>query len=122
VLFRSDGGTVRLPRLVGAGRALDLVLTGREVRAEEARGMGLVDRVVPTGTTRQAAEELAHQLSDLPQVCLRQDRLSLLEQHGLPEEEAMANELRHGVVSLRSGAVEGAERFAAGEGRHGTSA
>jgi enoyl-CoA hydratase len=114
-----DGGTVRLPRLVGTGRALDLVLTGREVSAQEAREMGLVDRVVPTGTARRAAEELAHQLSELPQVCLRQDRLSLLEQHGLPEEEAMANELRHGLVSLGSGALDGARRFASGEGRHG---
>jgi enoyl-CoA hydratase len=115
-----DGGTVRLPRLVGAGRALDLVLTGREVPAEEARQMGLVDRVVPTGTTREAAEELAHQLSALPQVCLRQDRLSLLEQHALSEEEAMANELRHGLVSLQAGALEGAQRFTSGEGRHGS--
>jgi enoyl-CoA hydratase len=114
-----DGGTVRLPRLVGTGRAMDLVLTGREVRADEAWQMGLVDRVVPTGTSRGAAEELAHQLSLLPQVCLRQDRLSLLEQHGRPEEEAMANELRHGLVSLQAGALEGAQRFASGEGRHG---
>jgi enoyl-CoA hydratase len=115
-----DGGTVRLPRLVGTGRALDLVLTGREVAAEEARLMGLVDRVVPPGGTRQAAEELAHQLSQLPQVCLRQDRLSLLEQDGLSEEDAMANELRHGLVSLGAGALEGAQRFASGEGRHGS--
>jgi enoyl-CoA hydratase len=113
-----DGGTVRLPRLVGTGRALDLVLTGREVGAEESRLMGLVDRVVPAGTTREAAEELAHQLSGLPQVCLRQDRLSLLEQDGLSEEAALANELRHGLVSLQSG-LEGALRFASGEGRHG---
>jgi len=117
-----DGGTVRLPRLVGTGRALDLVLTGREVAAAEARQMGLVDRVVPPGTTRRAAEELAHQLAELPQVCLRQDRLSVLEQHGLSEEEAMANELHHGLVSLQSGALEGAQRFASGEGRHGGSA
>src|SRR4051795_3087591 len=114
-----DGGTVRLPRLVGTGRALDLVLTGRGVGAEEARQMGLVDRVVPTGTARQAAEELAHQLSEVPQACLRQDRLSLLEQQGLSEDEAMTNELRHGLVSLQSGALDGAQRFASGEGRHG---
>jgi enoyl-CoA hydratase len=117
-----DGGTVRLPRLVGTGRALDLVLTGREVPAREAHRMGLVDRVVPAGTTRRAAEALAHELSRLPQVCLRQDRLSLIEQHGLSEGEAMANELRHGLVSLQSGALEGAQRFASGEGRHGGSA
>jgi enoyl-CoA hydratase len=117
-----DGGTVRLPRLVGAGRAMDLVLTGREVDAEEAHRIGLVDRVVPAGRAREAAEQLAHQLAALPQVCLRQDRLSLLEQHGLSEEEAMANELRHGIVSLQSGAIEGAERFASGAGRHGAEA
>ncbi|HEX5088549.1 MAG TPA: crotonase/enoyl-CoA hydratase family protein [Nocardioides sp.] len=116
-----DGGTVRLPRLIGTGRALDLVLTGREVLAEEARQMGLVDRVVPAGTTREAAEALAHELSALPQVCLRQDRLSVLEQHALSEEEAMANELRHGLASLQAGALEGAQRFASGEGRRGRS-
>jgi enoyl-CoA hydratase len=115
-----DGGTVRLPRLVGTGRALDLVLTGREVGAAEARHMGLVDRVVPGGRARQAAEELAHQLSALRQVCLRQDRLSLLEQDGLSEEDAMANELRHGLVSVHAGALDGARRFASGEGRHGS--
>ena len=114
-----DGGTVRLPRLIGTGRALDLVLTGREVDAEEAHRIGLVDRVVAPGQTRAAAEELAHQLAQLPQVCLRQDRLSLLEQDGMTEADAMANELGHGLVSLRSGALEGAQRFASGEGRHG---
>jgi enoyl-CoA hydratase len=114
-----DGGTVRLPRLVGAGRAMDLVLTGREVDADEALRIGLVDRVVPPGTAREAAEALAHQLSALPQVCLREDRLSLLDQEGLSEADALAGELRHGMVSLRAGAVEGAQRFAAGAGRHG---
>jgi enoyl-CoA hydratase len=117
-----DGGTVRLPRLVGTGRALDLVLTGREVDAAEARSMGLVDRVVPPGRARAAAEELAHQLAALPQVCLREDRLSLPEQEGLDEERAMANELRHGLASLAAGALEGAQRFASGEGRHGSPA
>ncbi|MDX6375420.1 MAG: enoyl-CoA hydratase [Nocardioidaceae bacterium] len=114
-----DGGTVRLPRLIGTGRALDLVLTGREVDAEEAQRIGLVDRVVPPGQARAAAEQLAHELAQLPQVCLRQDRLSLLEQDGRSEEDAMANELRHGITSLQSGALEGAQRFASGEGRHG---
>ncbi len=117
-----DGGTVRLPRLIGTGRALDLVLTGREVGAGEAQRIGLVDRVVAPGDARAAAEQLAHELAKLPQVCLREDRLSLLEQDGLSEEDAMANELRHGLTSLRSGALEGAQRFASGEGRHGAHA
>jgi enoyl-CoA hydratase len=114
-----DGGTVRLPRLIGTGRALDLVLTGREVDADEAHRIGLVDRVVPPGQARAAAEQLAHELAQLPQVCLRQDRLSVLEQDGLTEGDAMGNELRHGLTSLQSGALEGAQRFASGEGRHG---
>jgi enoyl-CoA hydratase len=116
-----DGGTVRLPRLIGASRAMDLVLTGRPVDAYDAERMGLVNRVVPVGTARAEAEALAHQLAALPQTCLRQDRLSLLEQEGLGEEEAMATELRHGLVSLADGALEGAQRFASGEGRHGRS-
>jgi enoyl-CoA hydratase len=114
-----DGGTVRLPRLVGSGRAMDLVLTGRSVGAEEAQRIGLVDRVAPTGQARAEAETLAHELSALPQVCLRQDRLSLLEQDGLGEEDAMRNELRHGLVSLGADALDGAARFASGAGRHG---
>ena len=114
-----DGGTVRLPRLVGEGRAMDLVLTGRPVAADEALAIGLVDRVVPAGTARAAAEELAAQIAGFPQTCLRHDRLSLLEQHGLPVDEAMADELRHGLVSLETDATAGAARFAAGEGRHG---
>lgn len=117
-----DGGTVRLPRLVGSSRAMDLVLTGRPVAADEALAIGLVNRVVPSGTARAAAEQLARQLAELPQTCLRQDRLSLLEQDGLGEEAALANELRHGLVSLESDAVAGAARFASGEGRHGSSA
>lgn len=114
-----DGGTVRLPRLIGASRAMDLVLTGRPVDAWEAERIGLVNRVVPVGQARAEAEALAHDLAALPQECLRRDRLSLLEQEGLTEDEALANELRHGLVSLRAGAVEGAQRFVAGEGRHG---
>src|SRR5687768_7751095 len=92
-----DGGTVRLPRLVGTGRALDLILTGRAVGAAEAHAMGLVDRVVPSGQARQAADALARELAALPQECLRNDRLSVLEQEGLTEDEAMRAELEHGL-------------------------
>jgi enoyl-CoA hydratase len=114
-----DGGTVRLPRLIGRGRALDLVLTGRPVPASEALAMGLVDRVVEPGGSRAAAEALALELSRFPQACLREDRLSLLEQEGLPEDEALANELRHGRRSLEH-VQAGLERFRAGAGRHGS--
>ncbi len=116
-----DGGTVRLPRLIGTGRAMDLILTGRAVAAEEAERIGLVNRVVPAGRARVEAEALARSLAVLPQECLRQDRLSVLEQEGRTEDEALAGELRHGLVSLASGALDGAARFVAGEGRHGVS-
>ena len=115
-----DGGTVRLPRLIGESRALDLVLTGRPVGAQEALAMGLVNRVVPVGQARAAAEALAAEIAAFPQTCLRRDRASLLEQHELSEAGALDNELRHGLVSLESDAVAGAARFVAGEGRHGS--
>jgi enoyl-CoA hydratase len=115
-----DGGTVRLPRLIGLSRALDLILTGRPVGAEEALAMGLVNRVVPHGESRQAAETLANELAQFPQVCLRNDRLSAYEQLDLPFAEAMANEFRYGLASLEANAVEGARRFAEGAGRHGS--
>jgi enoyl-CoA hydratase len=114
-----DGGTVRLPRIVGLGRALDLILTGRPVGADEALAIGLANRVVPVGSSRAAAEALAHELARFPQLCLRHDRLSAYEQHDLPLDEALANELRHGLVALEHEAAAGAARFAAGEGRGG---
>lgn len=118
-----DGGTVRLPRLIGESRALDLILTGRPVDAAEALAIGLANRVVPKGQARAAAEELAASLAALPQSCLRHDRLSALEQFGRPEPDAIANELAHGRISLASPELaDGVGRFQHGAGRHGTSA
>ena len=114
-----DGGTVRLPRLIGVSRAMDMVLTGRPVLADEALAMGLVNRVVPDGTSRVAAESLASELAAFPQRCMREDRLSLLEQDGLDEPAALANEFARGLRSLEDVAA-GLERFRSGAGRHGS--
>jgi enoyl-CoA hydratase len=115
-----DGGTVRLPRLIGLGRALDLILTGRPVGAEEALAMGLVNRIAPHGQGRRAAEELAGELARLPQACLLNDRRSAYEQFDLSLREALANEFQLGMESLRADGLQGAQRFAQGLGRHGS--
>jgi enoyl-CoA hydratase len=116
-----DGGTVRLPRLIGQGRALDLILTGREVSADEALGMGLISRVVPDGTALEHAQSLALELAKLPQACMRNDRRSTLEQWGLSTRDAMATETRWGLESLASpDAASGAAAFAGGAGRGGS--
>ncbi len=113
-----DGGTVRLPRIVGLSRALDLILTGREVIAGEGKQIGLVDRLVPAGATRQEAEALAHQIASYPQVCMRNDRLSVYESIGVSTEEAMSNEFLRGMNSIATGdMVGGIDRFHRGDHR-----
>lgn len=114
-----DGGTVRLPQLVGLGVALDLILTGRAVDAAEALRIGLATRVVPDGTALAQAQALAGELARLPQDCLRNDRLSVLAAWGQPLVQALETEWKYGVASLESGAAEGARRFTDGSGRHG---
>ena len=113
-----DGGTVRLPRLVGLSHALDLILTGRKVEADEALRMGLCNRVVPTGQALEAALALAHQLAAFPQPTLRADRASALAAEGLPLQQALLQEWAGGRECLAE-ALRGASRFAAGQGRHG---
>jgi enoyl-CoA hydratase len=118
-----DGGTVRLPRLIGAGRAMDLILTGRPVDAAEAFAIGLANRVVEPGAARQEAEALAASIAALPQECLRNDRLSMVEGYGLDEAAAIDLEFRYGQASLASADVgAGVRRFQSGAGRHGASA
>jgi enoyl-CoA hydratase len=116
-----DGGTIRLPRLIGQSHALDMILTGRPVGAREAHQMGLANRVVPKGEARAAAEALARDIARMPQLCLKNDRLSAYEQFDLSMADALANEFRRGMETLSSGeAREGAARFASGKGRGGS--
>ncbi len=115
-----DGGTIRLPRLIGHSRAMDLILTGRPVAADEALSMGLANRVVDEGQALSAALELAQQLSRFPQNCLRSDRLSANEQWSMPLDEALLNEYERGLTVIKSReTLTGATSFAAGKGRHG---
>jgi enoyl-CoA hydratase len=114
-----DGGTVRLPRIVGQGRALEIILTGRKVPAQECLSIGLCEYLTPTGGARQKAEEIAHQIARFPQVCVRADRRSAIRSHGLPIREALIQEWYNGREALIEDGVEGASRFKDGLGRHG---
>ncbi|WP_404365185.1 crotonase/enoyl-CoA hydratase family protein [Marinobacter sp.] len=114
-----DGGTVRLPRIVGHGHAMDMILTGRPVAADEALRMGLASRVVPDGEARAAAEQLAADIAAFPQRCMKVDRMSAIRQWSLDTEAALRQEGRDGFPVIFAESLEGAARFSAGEGRHG---
>lgn len=115
-----DGGTVRLPRLIGMSHAMDLMLTGRPVDAVEAKSIGLANRVVPHGTSREAAEKLAQEISSFPQLCMQSDRMSAYEQWDKPFDEALMNEFERGMEPIKKGeTLKGAMTFANGAGRHG---
>ncbi|MEO9137903.1 MAG: crotonase/enoyl-CoA hydratase family protein [Jatrophihabitans sp.] len=114
-----DGGTVRLPRIIGQGRALDWILTGRPIDAAEALTAGFANRVVHPGTAIVAAQKLAAEIAAFPQACLRSDRASVYDSFGQDTSDALSTEFAHGLASLRSEGVAGAQRFASGEGRHG---
>ncbi|MCJ7773026.1 MAG: crotonase/enoyl-CoA hydratase family protein [Desulfobacterales bacterium] len=115
-----DGGTFRLPRLIGLSRAMDIILTGREIGAKEALSFGLANYVVDTGKSREAAEKIAEKISGFPQICMRNDRLSAYEQFGMSIQNALDNEFKYGTKTIESGETfNGAQRFAEGEGRHG---
>lgn len=115
-----DGGTVRLPRLIGMSHAMDLILTGRPVDASEALRIGLANRIVPHGKSRDAAEELALQISKFPQTCMRSDRMSAYEQWDKSVEDALENEFKRGMEPISKGeTLEGASLFTKGMGKHG---
>jgi enoyl-CoA hydratase len=114
-----DGGTVRLPRIVGQGRALEIILTGRKVPAEECLSIGLCEYLTPKGGARQKAEELAQEIARFPQVCARADRRSAIKSHGLPVRDALVQEWYNGREALIKDGVAGATRFKGGLGRHG---
>jgi enoyl-CoA hydratase len=114
-----DGGTVRLPRLVGEGRALDIIMTGRKVEAEEAYRIGLADRIAPKHRSREVAEALAHEIARFPQACVRADRRSAIAQHGMPVAEALKQEWETSVDVIEQEGAAGAARFSSGRGRHG---
>jgi enoyl-CoA hydratase len=114
-----DGGTVRLPRLIGQSRAMDMVLTGRPVDATEALAIGLANRVVPDGEARSAAESLAEEIARFPQLCLRSDRMSVLRQYGQSEQEAISEEFELGMATLTGDGASSVGRFVAGAGRGG---
>jgi enoyl-CoA hydratase len=114
-----DGGTVRLPRLVGMGRAMEIILTGRKVPAEEAYRIGLAEKIVPHGAARQAAEEMAQQIARFPQACVRADRLSAYRAWGKPVREGLESEWATSTGIVKAEGIRGATRFAEGKGRHG---
>ncbi|MFX0043890.1 MAG: crotonase/enoyl-CoA hydratase family protein [Candidatus Hodarchaeota archaeon] len=116
-----DGGTVRLPRLIGLSRALDMILTGRPITAEEAYSWGIANRIVNNGQSRQEAEKLARQIAKFPKICMRNDRLSTYEQSGLSLEDAMVKEFEYGLKTIESGEyLKGSIAFTEGKGKHGS--
>ena len=116
-----DGGTIRLPRLIGTSRAMDLILTGRPVKGQEALEIGLVNRLVPDGKCLEEAVKLGMQIASFPQTCMRNDRMSAYEQWNLPLDQALYNEYVHGKKTVESNETfEGAKKFASGKGRHGS--
>ncbi|HWM41950.1 MAG TPA: crotonase/enoyl-CoA hydratase family protein [Burkholderiales bacterium] len=114
-----DGGTVRLPRIVGMGRALEIILTGRKVPADEALRIGACEHVVPEGKSREFAEAMAHEIARFPQACMRADRRSAYAQQGLSLREAMRKEWYNGIPAFKAEGAAGAARFSSGKGRHG---